>query len=347
MNQRPEDRDKGAGRKIDPAAPARPRLSILIPAYNEAGNLPGTIRDIQNHLLRTEFADFHEIIVVDDHSTDGTYEVARSLQGQHVGCLRLSKNNGSHTAMRMGLPFTRGDAVIVLSADGQDDPQAIPDLLGKWKQGAQVVWALRRSRKGEPFFKKMAATAFYRILAFLLKSRENPIDLSRADFYLLDRKMVAAINSCREKNTSLFGLISWMGFRQDSVEYDRRERTIGKSKWSVRKRVGLAKDWIVAFSGLPLKAISIAGGIIAFLGFLYALYIIGRALKGNPVQGWSSLMVVILLLGGLQMIMFGVLGEYLWRNLDESRKRPLAFIEKSTLEEPERLEHLPPKSFPP
>jgi dolichol-phosphate mannosyltransferase len=238
----------------------------------------------------------------------------------------------------MGLPFARGEAVLVLSADGQDNPQAIPEVLKRWKQGAQVVWALRKSRKNEPFFKKIAAIIFYKVLAFLIKSQSHQIDPSRADFYLLDKKAVAAITACRERNTSLFGLISWLGFKQDFVEYHRREREIGESKWNFRKRIDLAKDWIVAFSGLPLKAISIAGVIIAFLGFLYAIYIIRRATQGSPVPGWSSLMVVILLLGGLQMIMFGVVGEYLWKNLDESRKRPLAFIEKSTLEEPEQPE---------
>ena len=307
-------------------------FSILIPAYNEAPNIEKSVRDIKQQLDKTEFAEDHEIIVVDDHSTDATYEIAASLKGLHVRCLRLSRNSGSHTAVRMGLRFVQGEAVIVISADGQDNPVAIDDMIKKWDQGAQVVWALRKSRESESFFKKLSAIMFYKILALMTKSRKSHIDLSRADFYLLDQKVIQAINQCEERNTSLFGLIFWQGFRQSSIEYDRNERTAGKSKWNLTKRIELAKDWIIAFSGIPLRIMSYIGTIVALIGFLYAIFTFIRAIKGSPIPGWSSLMVVLLLLGGLQMIMFGIVGEYLWRNLEESRKRPIAFIEKSTFE---------------
>ncbi len=314
-------------------------LSILIPAYNEAQNIENSIREIRRQLENTRYCDDFEIIVVDDHSTDNTYEISASFKRPHFQCLRLSRNSGSHTAVRTGLIYVQGEAVIVISADGQDNPVAIHEMLKKWEQGSHVVWALRKSRKKEPLLKKMGAIIFYNILAFLTKSRKSHIDLSRADFYLLDKKVIRAINICQERNTSLFGLIFWLGFQQDSVEYDRNERKIGQSKWSLSKRIDLAKDWIVAFSGIPLRLMSYIGTIVASIGFIYAIFTFIRATKGNPIPGWSSLMVVLLLLGGFQMIMFGVIGEYLWRNVDESRKRPLAFIEKSTFENDEIEPH--------
>lgn len=307
-------------------------LSILIPAYNEAQNIEKSVREIKLQLEKTRFSEAFEIIIVDDHSTDDTYEIAASLKSPDIRCLRLSRNSGSHTAVRMGLMYVQGEAAIVISADGQDNPVAIHEMLKKWEQGSHVVWAVRKSRHNEPFFKNLVAVVFYKILAFLTKARKSHIDLSRADFYLLDKKVIRAINICQERNTSLFGLIFWLGFQQDSIEYDRNERTIGQSKWSLSKRIDLAKDWIIAFSGIPLRLMSYIGTIIASIGFIYAVITFIRATKGNPIPGWSSLMVVLLLLGGFQMIMFGVIGEYLWRNVDESRKRPLAFIEKSTFE---------------
>lgn len=308
-------------------------LSILIPAYNEAPNLSKTVSEIERNLEKTRFAHDFEIIIVDDHSADDTYERVASFKNPRVQCLRLSRNCGSHTAVRTGLMYVRGEAVLVLSADGQDNPAAIPGMLKKWEEGSQIVWALRTSRKAEPFFKRFLALLFYKILALLTRSQKTPMDLSRADFYLLDKKVVQAVNLCQERKTSLLGMIFWLGFKQDSIEYERLERTAGRSKWNLSKRIVLAKDWIIAFSGLPLRIMSYIGAIVAAAGFLYAIFIFVRAIKGNPVPGWSSLMVVLLLLGGLQMIMFGLVGEYLWRNLEESRKRPLAFIEKSTFDD--------------
>jgi len=155
--------------------------------------------------------------------------------------------------------------------------------------------------------------------------------LANADFYLLDRKVVNAINTCGERNTSLFGLLIWLGFNQDSVTYQRRARMSGKSKWNFKSRLRLATDWIIAFSGIPLRFVTYLGIFISLLGFVYALGVfINVFLFGSPVQGWASLMVVILFLSGIQMILLGTFGEYLWRNLDESRKRPLYFLEKST-----------------
>ena len=309
------------------------KLSIVIPAYNEADNIVDTMQEVEAIvlLIGAGVGPDYEIIVVDDHSSDNTYEVVRQRGDHRVRSLRLSRRSGSHVALRAGLDIATGEAVICIAADGQDDPGMIKKMVEKWQSGAAIVWALRRSRKHEPFYQKILAAVFYRLLSWF-SGFEPRIDLSRADFYLLDRKVVDAVSSCRERNTSLFGLIVWLGFVQDFVEYDRRSRRAGKSKWNFRGRLHLAKDWIIAFSGLPLKLMTYAGFVIAGTGFIYALFVIIHSLLfGSPLLGWSSMMTMILLLGGGQIMMLGILGEYLWRTLDESRNRPAYFIERDTL----------------
>lgn len=304
-------------------------LSMVIPAYNEAANIETTINEIINALSTTPYHENYEIIVVDDHSDDHTYQVVAEMDNLHVHCLRLSRRSGSHTALRAGLTHAKGEGVICISADGQDTPTAIPKMIQKWHDGNHIVWALRHIRE-ETWQVKFFAMLFYKLLTILTSNSSNEIDLSRADFYLLDRRVIDAINVSQERNTSLFGLIVWSGFQQEFVEYERRARRSGKSKWNFKSRFRLASDWIIAFSGLPLKLMTITGFMVASLGFLYTIFLIINALVGNPAEGWSSVMVAILVLGGLQMLMFGIMGEYIWRNLDESRKRPLYFIEKST-----------------
>ena len=200
----------------------------------------------------------------------------------------------------------------------------------KIKNGKQIVWGVRIKRD-EPFLYKQFALLFYKLLKLFI-SKDNKIDLANADFYLLERKVVDAINSCRERNSSLFGLIAWIGFKQDEVKYHRKERILGKSKWSFRSKMRLVLDWIIAFSGIPLKLISIFGILIALIGLLYALYIIYLSLSGLTTPGWAETVILILILGGIQMVMIGVIGEYLWRTLDESRNRPVFFIEETNEE---------------
>jgi dolichol-phosphate mannosyltransferase len=306
------------------------KLSVVIPAYNEEKNIAFTL----DELLATidVFGDIKqtEIIVIDDHSADSTFNVVSAFAGKGVRCIRLSRRCGSHTALRAGTKEATGDAVLFISADGQDDPACLKNMLDKWRKGAKIVWALRKNRNDEPWHIRKTAKLFYKLLNWINGDRVDTIDLSRAGFYLLDREVVNAINSCLEKNTSLFGLITWLGFSHNFVEYERRQRKHGKSKWNFRRRLRLALDWIVAFSGLPLKIMSLIGIIVASFGFLYAIFIIIMAVKGRPATGWASMMVVILVLGGTQMIMLGIIGEYLWRNIEESRNRPLYFIEKDS-----------------
>jgi dolichol-phosphate mannosyltransferase len=308
-------------------------ISFVIPAYNESLNIQKTIEDIIDALKLSSNTSAFEIIVVDDHSSDDTFERVKNLNINEAHAIRLSRRSGSHTAIRAGIQEAHGDAVICISADGQDDPAIIPNMIEKWKQGAHIVWALRRSRHNEPWLISIPARIFYYLLHYMSPQQMShpSIDLSRADFYLLDKTATYAINACKESKTSLFGLIIWSGFNQDFVEYDRKARRYGQSKWNFSSRLNLAKDWIMAFSGLPLKIMMWLGVFFAVAGFVYALFIVfAHFLFGHSVKGWSSLIIAVLFLGGLNICMLGLIGEYLWRTLEESRKRPLYFIEKKS-----------------
>ncbi|MFA6078138.1 MAG: glycosyltransferase family 2 protein [Candidatus Omnitrophota bacterium] len=305
-------------------------ISIVIPTYNEKTNIKHVIGEIKSAVLDSGVKSY-EIIVVDDHSSDGTFEAVDALKAGEVRCVRLSRQSGSHVALRAGIKKAKGEAVLCISADGQDDPACLKKMLEKRKAGAAVVWALRNNRKNEPWHNRKAAELFYKILFSLLSTKGTKIDLSRADFFLLDRIVVDAINSCVERNTSLFGLIAWLGFNQDSVEYERRRRLSGSSKWKFTSRFRLAKDWIIAFSGVPIKIASLFGMIMSVIGGLGAIYIVVDKLFFTYIlAGWTTIVVLILMMSGIQLTILGVVGEYLWRNLDESRKRPLYFIEKSS-----------------
>lgn len=310
------------------------KISVIIPAFNETENIGATVREVEDLLgKRADDTAAYEIIVIDDGSTDGTFEAVQALRNDTVRGLRLSRRSGSHIALRAGLDAASGDCAVCIAADGQDDPHTIDKMLAVWQSGIDIVWALRKGRDGEPFLQKIFAWGFYKLLAWF-GGTSAAIDLSRADFYLLDRKVINAIKSCNERNTSLFGLIVWLGFRQGFVEYERRPRRVGESKWNFRSRMRLAKDWIIAFSGLPLKLMTAIGSCIAVVGFVYALFVIIRSIAfGSPLLGWSSVMTAILVLGGGQMMMLGIIGEYLWRTLDESRDRPAYFIENDTRED--------------
>lgn len=305
------------------------KISFVIPAYNESGNITFCIKELLSTVDELPDIDEVQIIVVDDHSTDNTFGVVSRMNDSRILCLRLSRRSGSHTAIRAGLREANGDTVLSISADGQEDPGCLKQMLEKRNSGNRIIWALRKNRDNESPFLHLPAKIFYKTLFFLAGSGQVQVDMSRADICLLDKSVVSAINSCPERNTSLIGLIIWLGFKQDSVEYDRRERISGSSKWNFRSRMVFARDWIVAFSGIPLKFASAMGILIAILGMLYAVFvIINKLFFGGPVEGWSSLIVLVLVLSGMQLTILGIVGEYLWRNLDETRKRPLFFIEK-------------------
>ena len=220
----------------------------------------------------------------------------------------------------------RGDSAIVLAADLQDPPEIIPRLIAEWRAGAQVVWATRNRREGET-----ASTLFFSRLYYFLMRRVvgmRTLPPNGADFFLIDRRVIDSLTRFHESNVSITALVTWVGFRQKNIAYDKQARLHGRSGWSLEKKFKLVWDSVTAFTYLPIRLMSCIGFIVALLGFLYACLVIGIVLLGRVVPGWTSLMVVILVLGGTQMIMIGVLGEYLWRVLDETRGRPKYIIEE-------------------
>jgi len=303
----------------------RPLLSVVTPAFNEEKNLHELHRRFKSVLDNMEID--WEWIVVDDHSTDSTFDVLKGIAGEddHVRVIRFSRNFGSHMALTCGLNHANGDCAIVMASDLQDPPEEIPRLLAEWKKGAQVVWAVREQREGVSKISRMFSRLYY----FLMRhtSALQNLPAAGADFFIIDRKAIEAFGQFREGHVSIIALITWMGFRQTYTTYEKQARLHGKSNWNIKKKLKLVVDSITSFTYFPIRLMSYVGFITAMLGLLYALLIVIRAFSGSPVPGWSSMMAVILVLGGIQMAMLGVLGEYLWRALDESRNRPRYIIE--------------------
>ena len=303
-------------------------ISIVTPAYNEAANLPVLYQRICA-TMESLGLDW-EWLVVDDHSEDATFEVVSGLaeRDRRVRGLRFARNFGAHTAVTCGLHEARGDCVTAFAADLQDPPEVIPQLLEQWKAGAKVVWAARGLREGEKAATIGFSRAYYWVMRHVVGMKEMPA--TGADFFLLDRAVVDAFSRFNESNARILALLTWMGFRQATITYDKRARLHGRSGWSLQKKLKLVVDSVTSFSYVPIRFMSYLGFAVAFIGFVYAGIVILNYLRGAPVQGWSSLMVVVLLVGGMQMVMMGVLGEYLWRALDESRRRPRYIIEART-----------------
>jgi hypothetical protein len=216
----------------------------------------------------------------------------------------------------------------VLAADLQDPPETVLEMLAKWRRGAQVVWAVRARRDGEARSTIAFARIYYWVMRYVVGLREMPT--TGADFFLLDRRVLDSFRQFNETNASMLALITWMGFRQESIEYTKQARLHGVSGWNFSKRMKLVIDSVTAFSYVPIRLMAWIGFVVAVLGFCYAGFISWHAVSGKPVEGWSSLMVVVLVLGGLQMLIMSVLGEYLWRALDEARRRPRYMIEDMT-----------------
>lgn len=299
---------------------------MVTPAYNEAANLPLLHKRLSAAL--GDIGEQWEWIVVDDHSADETFNVLKGLAAAdtRVKALRFARNFGSHMAIFCGIQEARGDAVVVLAADLQDPPELIASLVHKWRQGAQIVWAVRGRREGE----SEATLGFSRLYYWLMRriGSTGPAAETGSDFFLLDRAVAEALSRFNESHASLLALLSWMGFRQDSVVYDKDRRVHGRSGWTLEKKLKLAVDSVTSFTYFPIRAMSYVGFLVATLGFVYAIVVAANAFAGNPVQGWTSLMVVVLVIGGIQMLMMGVLGEYVWRALAEARRRPRYVVEE-------------------
>ena len=303
-------------------------LSVVTSAYNEAENLPLFYERLANapKSCGVEW----EWIVIDDHSSDKTFTIMADIANRdsRVHAIRLAKNSGSHIASICGLFHAKGDCAVIMAADLQDPPEVIPALLKKWLAGAQVVWAVRARREGEKASTIGSSRLYHVLMRHIVGLKE--MSPTGADFFLLDRQVLDAFLEFKERNVSVLALISWMGFRQETITYDKQARLHGHSGWTLKKKLKLLVDSITSFTYLPIRLMSYLGLVVACVGFIYAGLVIANAVSAHPVEGWSSLMVVILIIGGIQMLMMGVLGEYLWRTLDESRGRPRYLIEATT-----------------
>ncbi len=304
-------------------------LSIIFPTYNEEKNVPELYRRSKKVLENMDDLDY-ELVFIDDCSTDRTSSIIEELRREdnHVHLVRFARNSGSHAAVAAGISVCRGDAAVVLAADLQDPPEMIPNLLRRWSEGSNVVWGVRKKREGVNVVTRVFSRAYYYLMNRITDIRQPP---AGADVVLIDRLVIDAFKETPEKNTSVIMLIAWLGFSQTHIEYVKESRYSGLSKWSTSQKLKLFFDSLVSFSYTPLRLMSFTGVVSALLGMIYGIHIVFNAFFGAPIQGWSSLMIVVLLLGGFQMIMMGMLGEYLWRTYDETRGRPRYVIEKNTL----------------
>jgi polyisoprenyl-phosphate glycosyltransferase len=303
-----------------------PVLSLIIPVYNEQESLPELFHRLRN-LMQVLEATPVEIIFVDDHSRDRSADMLREACAAtpQFRWLRLSANSGSHIAIFAGLEHARGRCAAFLAADLQDPPELLTKMLELWRAGHHVVWAVREERQGVPLADKIFANTFYFLLNRIARVQLAP---RGSDFVLMDRVIIDALRRSVVGKPFLMGEIAALGFRQTQVGYVKEARKHGTTKWTLRKKLRLLADAFVNFSYVPLRAISYFGIAASVLGFIYAAVIIVlRLFVGVPITGWSSLMVAVLLLGGVQMVMLGVLGEYLWRTLEAAQRRPHYFIE--------------------
>ena len=299
-------------------------ISIVIPAYNEQEVLPAFHARLSTTLAQLSYS--IEIVYINDGSTDGTLLILEDLYAKdaRVALVDLSRNFGKEIALTAGLHKAQGDAVIVIDADLQDPPEVIPQLIKEWENGFDVVYARRTQRKGESWLKKTSAASFYRIIQRLSKVS---IPEDTGDFRLLSRRAVEALNTLPEQHRFMKGLFAWIGYKQKAVYYDRDPRFAGTSKWNYWKLWNFAIDGITSFTTAPLKFATYIGFLTAFIAFIYGSYIlIDTLMFGNPVPGYPSLIVIILFLGGVQLMAIGVVGEYVGRIFTETKQRPLYFL---------------------
>lgn len=302
-------------------------ISILIPAYNEQEVLEMLFERLEKLASDNEKYDF-EFFFVNDGSRDNTYEIIKqqSERDKRVAYINLSRNFGKETAMLAGFDHVRGDAMVIIDADLQDPPELIPQMIAFWEQGYDDIFARRKSRAGESWLKKKTSRWYYKILQH---STRIPIQIDTGDFRLLDRRCVEALKQFREGERYTKGMYSWIGYKKKEILYDRDPRAAGVTKWNYSKLVNLAIDGITSFTTAPLRITTYIGTFVSLVAFVYIAYLLVRPLFGVPtVPGYASTLAVILFLGGVQLLSLGIIGEYIGRIFNESKQRPLYFIEE-------------------
>ena len=303
-----------------------PQLTVVVPAYNEAQVLEAFHARLIAVLDALALS--CSVLYVDDGSRDATWPMIEALAARdaRVGGLKLSRNFGKEAALSAGLDHVDADAAVVIDADLQDPPELIPALVERWQAGFDVVYGTRRARAGESPLKRLTSALFYRIMERL---SEIAVPRDTGDFRLLSRRALDALRQLHERQRFMKGLFAWIGYRQTAVHYDRDPRQAGASKWNYWRLLQLAIEGITSFSTAPLRLATIVGVLTSAFAFLYAAVIFTRTLLfGITVHGYPSLLVVILFLGGIQLLALGTIGEYLGRNYAESKQRPLYFIEE-------------------
>jgi polyisoprenyl-phosphate glycosyltransferase len=310
-------------------------VSVVVPVYYNSSTLEALLtrlRAVAEQMLPDAF----EFVFVDDGSGDDSYDVLRreSKLDDRVRAIRLSRNFGSNAAILAGLTYARGDCVVVLAADLQDPPELIPDLVAAWRDGAEVVVAARRSRD-DPFLSRILAGVFNRLFRRLV-FRDFPA--GGFDFLLLSKRVAGVLVSMGERNSYIYGQAFWVGYRRRVIEYDRAPRAEGRSRWTFAKRAKYFVDAFTSFSYLPIRAASLLGFLLALAGFAYAAVLIVLRLTGviSDAPGFAALAVLVLVASGVQLIVIGMIGEYLWRVLEESRRRPPFLVESAV-----NVEHEP------
>ncbi len=305
----------------------QPELTVVIPAFNEEANLRPMF-DRLVAVLEPE-VDGLEIIFIDDGSSDGTWSGISDLAAidDRVRGVRFARNFGHQAAVTAGVDVARGRAVVLIDADLQDPPEIIPEMINKWRDGFEVVFAQREGREGETLFKKATAALFYRLLH---RVTEVDIPVDTGDFRLMGPRALEAFRALPERNRFIRGLVSWIGFPQTAVRYRREARHAGDTKYPFRKMLRFALDALTSFSFLPLRVATFLGFAASAFSFLYILVVLVLKAVGISWLGYTSLMASILFLGGVQLIMIGVLGEYIARIFDEVKRRPLYLVGDST-----------------
>ncbi len=304
----------------------RPKLSIVIPVYNEEDSLEQLYQRLLPVLTAQQLT--YEIIFVDDGSSDSSLNKIGELsqKDSRIKAISFSRNFGHMVALCAGLDNATGEAVITMDADLQHPPELIPELLKQWSDGYEIVNTIRKRGKGVGFFKGLTAGIFYWLINKIAKIN---LPANAADYRLLDQKVVQTLKGIKERSRFLRGLISWVGYKQTAIPYEAEPRFAGKTKYSISRMFGFALDGITSFSAFPLRLASYLGLIIAFFSFIYIIYAVYiRFFTNQAIAGWTSVLVTVLFIGGVQLIFLGVIGEYLSRVYEESKQRPFYIVSK-------------------
>ena len=317
MTNRPEQ--EGTGRAL---------LSVVIPVYFNEGNIPVTWAALRATLERLPASQSWEVVFVEDGSGDGSYEKLLEVyesEPRRVRILKFPRNFGQTSAILAGMEHARGDCCVVMSADLQDPPELILEMVERWKSSGRKIVLATRTQRDDGWVARFGSRLFYRLMRRF--AAPNMPD-GGFDYFLLDRQVLDIVNSLQEKNTFLQGQILWTGFVPEVIEFKRRKREIGRSRWTLTKKISYFLDGFVTYTVAPIRLITLLGLLVSVLSFSYAALIILLKLFWDiPIHGWAPTMVSILSLGGVQLVMLGIIGEYLWRNYYETRKLPNFVIE--------------------